>query len=78
MSQQIDYQILLQEIVRTAKASAEQAQAVDEPFERGLKSAYYDILDVVKTQAEAMEVPRSEIGLEGVDLDALPAPRKAA
>jgi hypothetical protein len=28
-------------------------------------------LDVIKTQAEIMEVPLSEIGLEGFDADAL-------
>ena len=78
MSAQIDYQILLEEVVRTAKAAAEQAQAVDEPFEHGLRAAYYDILDVVKTQAEVMEVPLSEIGLGDFDPDSLLGPRKAA
>ncbi|AFL75028.1 hypothetical protein [Thiocystis violascens] len=76
MSAQIDYQILLEEVVRTAKAAAE--QAVDEPFEHGLKAAYYDILDVVKTQAEVMEVPLSEIGLGDFDPDSLLGPRRAA
>ena len=69
MSQQIDYQILLQEIIKTAHQAALQSSTVDSPFERGLKAAYYDILDVAKTQAEMMEVPLTEIGLDGVEND---------
>jgi hypothetical protein len=71
MAQQIDYQILLQEVVRTAKAAAEEGIGKTDAESRALVFAYYDILDVVKTQAEIMEVPLSEIGLEGYDLDAL-------
>lgn len=66
MSAQIDYQILLQEIVRTAKLAADSAK---QDRDDKLLFAYYDILDVVKTQAEVMGIPLSEIGLENVDLD---------
>ena len=66
MSAQIDYQILLQEIVRTAKLAADAAK---QDRDDKLLFAYYDILDVVKTQAEVMGIPLSEIGLENVDLD---------
>lgn len=68
MSQQIDYQILLQEVIKTAREAAHQAGEADSPFERGLKAAYYDIMDVAKTQAEIMEVPLAEIGLDGVEI----------
>ncbi len=71
MAQQIDYQILLQEIVRTAKAAAEESIGKTDAESGALLFAYHDILDVVKTQAEIMDVPLSEIGLEGYDLDAL-------
>lgn len=68
MSEQIDYQILLREVVKTAKEAATAAKSQ----QRGdLVFGYYDILDVIKTQAEIMEVPLSEIGLEGFDTDAL-------
>lgn len=66
MSTQIDYQILLQEIVRTAKLAADSAK---QDRDDKLLFAYYDILDVIKTQAEIMEVPLEELGLENVDLD---------
>lgn len=66
MSTQINYQILVQEIVRTAKLAVESAK---QERDSKLLFAYYDILDVVKTQAEIMEIPLSEIGLEDIDLD---------
>lgn len=68
MSAQIDYQILLQEIVKTAKDAA---LAAKNRKDDKLLFAYYDILDVIKTQAEVMEVPLEELGLENVDLDEL-------
>ncbi len=71
MAKQIDYQILLQEVVRTAKAGAEDAMGQPDAESRFTLLAYYDILDVVKTQAEIMEVPLSEIGLEDFNVDAL-------
>lgn len=66
MSAQIDYQILLQEIVKTAKDAA---LAAKNRKDDKLLFAYYDILDVIKTQAEVMEVPLEELGLANVDLD---------
>lgn len=71
MASQIDYQILLQEIVKTAKEAADLASKKSGAENRALLFAYYDILDVIKTQAEVMEIPLSEIGMEGVSLDAL-------
>ena len=59
MSEQIDYQILLQEVVKTAKEAAISAK---EKKDQSLLFAYHDILDVIKTQAEVMEVPLDEIG----------------
>jgi hypothetical protein len=68
MNEQIDYQILLQEVVKTAKEAAIRAKNINE---EGALFAYYDILDVIKTQAIIMKVPLSEIGLEGFDPDEL-------
>lgn len=66
MSEQIDYQILLQEVVKTA---IEAARCAKHKGDQGALYAYYDIIDVVKTQAEVMDVPLSEVGLDGVDVD---------
>lgn len=66
MAQQIDYQVLLQEVVKTAKEAAMRSKNAGD---WGPLFAYHDILDVVKTQAEILEVPLAEIGLDGVNLD---------
>ncbi len=66
MSTQIDYQILLKEAVRAAKFAAEEAIKQQDGK---LLFAYYDVLDAIKTQAEIMEVPLIEIGLDDIDLD---------
>jgi len=71
MADRVDYQILLQEVVRTAREAAGRAAGKADGESRAILFAYYDILDVLKTQAQTMEVPLSDIGLEGVDLDAL-------
>ena len=68
MSSQIDYQVLLEAIVMTAKNAAQSAK---ERKDEAMLFAYYDILDAVKTQADIMEVPLDKIGLQDVNLDAL-------
>lgn len=71
MDKQIDYQILLQEVVKTAREASARFSKRPDPESRAILFAYYDILDVIKTQAEIMEIPLSEIGLKGFDVDAL-------
>lgn len=66
MANQIDYQILLQEIVRTASRAA--ISAKDRQDDK-LLFAYYDILDVIKTQAEIMDVPLDDIGMKDINVD---------
>jgi len=68
VSSQIDYQVLLETIVTTAKNAAQSAK---ERSDEAMLFAYYDILDVVKTQADIMEIPLDKIGLQDVDLDDL-------
>ncbi len=66
MTNQADYQILLQEIVRTASKAA--LSAKDRKDDK-LLFAYYDILDVIKTQAEIMDVPLDDIGMKDINVD---------
>ena len=68
MSSQIDYQLLLETIVMTAKNAAQSAR---ERRDEAMLFAYYDILDAVKTQADIMEVPLDKIGLQDFNLDDL-------
>ena len=68
MSSQIDYQLLLETIVMTAKNASQSAR---ERRDEAMLFAYYDILDAVKTQADIMEVPLDKIGLQDFNLDDL-------
>jgi hypothetical protein len=68
MTKQVDYQVLLETAVTAAVKAAESAK---QEGNSDLLFAYYDILDVIKTQANIMEVPLGELGLENVDLDEL-------
>lgn len=68
MSSQIDYQVLLETIILTAKNAAQSAK---ERGDGAMLFAYYDILDAVKTQADIMEIPLDKIGMQDVNLDVL-------
>lgn len=68
MVSQIDYQVLLETIVITAKNAAKSAK---ERRDEAMLFAYYDILDAVKTQADIMEIPLDKIGMQDVNLDDL-------
>jgi hypothetical protein len=68
MTKQIDYQVLLETVVIAATKAAEMAKQENNS---DLLFAYYDILDVIKTQAEIMSVPKNEIGMEGLNVDDL-------
>ncbi len=68
MTKQIDYQVLLETVVIAANKAAERAKQENNS---DLLCAYYDILDVIKTQAEVMGVPKNEIGMEGLNVDDL-------
>lgn len=71
MATALDYQVLLETVVMTAKNAIARVDGKADAQNRALLMAYVDVLDAVKTQAEIMEIPLSEIGLEGFDLDAL-------
>ena len=78
MAKQIDYGVLLKTLITTAKNAAIKASGKTDPESRAYLFAYCDILDAVKTQAEVMEVPLAEIGLEGFDPYELTVGKKAA
>jgi len=53
MAKQIDYEVLLETLITTAKNAAIEASGKTDPESRAYLFAYCDILDAVKTQAEA-------------------------
>jgi len=77
MSEQIDYRVLLETAVITAKKAAQAAARDSDPNSKAMVFAYCDVLDAVKQQAEVMSIPLDEIGLEGFDPYALATGKKA-
>ncbi len=78
MAKPNDYQVLLETLIQTAKDAAITESGKSDAESRAYLFAYCDILDAVKTQAEIIGVPLSEIGLEGFDPYALTVRKIAA
>ena len=66
MAEQIDYQVVLQELLGKARRSAEQATSND-AYHRGLRMAYYDLISFALDQGEVFGVSASDLGLAGFD-----------
>jgi len=79
MTDQADYKIILREVLSTARTAALLAHGKADAFSRGQVTAYYDLLDVAATQAQAMDVPLLDLGLDAFDpVSLLSPPRQAA
>ena len=77
MAEQIDYQVVLQEVLAKARQAAENA-SVNDDYNRGLRMAYYDILSFALDQGKVFAVTPEELGLEGFDPVDLLRERQAA
>ena len=66
MAEQIDYQVVLQEVLAKARRAAETANSNDD-YHRGLRMAYYDILSFALDQGMAFNVSAADLGLAGFD-----------
>lgn len=72
---------VLEEVLLAARQAALEAREkeANNPFQAGLKAAYYDILTVALEQAELVDLNPAEFGMADFDPDSLlGAPRKAA
>ena len=78
MASQIDYEVLLETVIMTAKNAAIRNRDKSDQESKAMLFAYCDVLDAVMTQAGILEVPLAEIGLEGFDPYDLTAGKKAA
>ena len=67
MASQIDYQVLLETIITTAKKAADKNSGKSDLESKAMLFAYCDVLDAVMAQADILEAPLAEIGLEGFD-----------
>lgn len=77
MAEQIDYQVVLQEVLAKARDAAQSADANDD-FHRGLRMAYYDIISFALDQGAVFEVSADDLGLPGFDPQELLRERAAA
>ncbi|MFO1433136.1 MAG: hypothetical protein U1F76_24030 [Candidatus Competibacteraceae bacterium] len=66
MAEQVDYQIILQELLAKARQAAENANSNDD-YHQGLRMAYYDILSFALDQGLAFDVSAADLGLAGFD-----------
>ena len=78
MASQIDYQVLLETIITTAKKAADKNRGKIDVESKAKLFAYCDVLDAVMTQADILEVPLADIGLDGFDPYDLGEGKKAA
>lgn len=78
MADQTDYGIILRELLTTARTAAQLAHGKADAFSRGQVAAYHDLLDVAATQAQAMDVPLSDLGIDSFDPDSLLTPPRQA
>jgi len=70
MAEQIDYQVVLQEVLAKARRAAESANSNDDyhhHYHQGLRMAYYDILSFALDQGMAFDVSAADLGLAGFD-----------
>ena len=66
MAEQIDYQVVLQELLGKARRAAEQA-AQGDAYHQGLRMAYYDLISFALDQGKIFGVSAADLGLAGFD-----------
>ena len=59
------------EILARALDAQRNAKNTTDAFEKGRQTAYYEVLSLMKQQAEAFGLDESAIGLKGVNLEQL-------
>jgi hypothetical protein len=67
------YKFFLQDLVALLKEDLEQAKQKkrisNDDFDKGLSMGIYTCLDLIKQQAQAFDIPLSEIGLKDYPLE---------
>ena len=60
-----------QELVLLAKRIESESQAPEDQFQRGRRFAIYEVLSLMKQQAETFGLAATQIGLEEFDIERL-------
>ena len=66
----LKYKLYLQDLVAILKERLEGTMKEEySEFDLGMQMECYNILDIIKQQAEAFNIPLAELGLEHYDLE---------
>lgn len=66
----VKYELYLQDLVAILKERLEDTMKEEySEFDLGMQMECYNILDIIKQQAEAFNIPLAELGLEHYDLE---------
>ncbi len=66
----VKYKLYLQDLVAILKERLEGTMKEEySEFDLGMQMECYNILDIIKQQAEAFNIPLAELGLEHYDLE---------
>ena len=66
----LKYKLYLQDLVTILKERLEDTMKEEySEFDLGMQMECYNILDIIKQQAEAFNIPLAELGLEHYDLE---------
>ena len=70
MMENVKYELYLQDLVAILKERLEDTMKEEySEFNLGMQMECYNILDIIKQQAEAFNIPLAELGLEHYDLE---------
>ena len=70
MMENVKYELYLQDLVAILKERLEDTMKEEySEFDLGMQMECYNILDIIKQQAEAFNIPLAELGLEHYDLE---------
>ena len=70
MMENVKYKLYLQDLVVILKERLEDTMKEEySEFDLGMQMECYNILDIIKQQAEAFNIPLAELGLEHYDLE---------
>jgi len=70
MMENVKYELYLQDLVAILKERLEGTMKEEySEFDLGMQMECYNILDIIKQQAEAFNIPLAELGLEHYDLE---------
>ena len=70
MMENVKYKLYLQDLVAILKERLEDTMKEEySEFDLGMQMECYNILDIIKQQAEVFNIPLDELGIEHYDLE---------